>query len=100
MSDPLAALWADAWVARYSPAPRPETADELAKRLVGEARTAALDRALADLAQGREARQSEIDVFQGDPHLHLRYLDARDEALARHDGDLVWQGEPEGEDEQ
>lgn len=97
MSDVLASLWADAYVERHSTGPKPETAAELDARLVREARSVALDRALSDLGNGREARQCDLDTFNGDPHMNLRYLDARDEALARHGDDLVWQPDPEPE---
>jgi len=99
VSDPLAALWADAYVARHSTGPRQESAAELGARLVREARTVALDRALANLSRGVEARQGDIDVFNGDPHMNLRYLDARDEALALHGGELGWELEPADPDQ-
>lgn len=95
--DPISTMLADGYMARHGTGPKEETAAELGARLVREARTVALDRALSDLANGREARQRDIDLFNGDPHMNLRYLDARDEALALHGGDLVWQPEPEGE---
>ena len=99
MSDPLASLWADAYVARHATGPRQETAAELAARLVGEARTVALDRALANLGRGVEAHQADIDVFRGSAAMHLRYLDARDEALALHGGELGWEPEPADPDQ-
>tara|TARA_B100000678_G_scaffold243468_1_gene215110 strand:- start:884 stop:1180 length:297 start_codon:yes stop_codon:yes gene_type:complete len=76
-------MLADAWVEKYGNAPKQETADELAARLVKEARTKALDRALGDLTRGFEARPSDKELFGGDPHMNLRYWDARDEAVAR-----------------
>lgn len=97
MSAVLASLWADAYIARHATGPKMETAHELAARLVREARTVALDRAISDLANGCEARQCDIDLFNGDPHMNLRYLDARDEALARHGDTLTWQPEPDPE---
>ena len=95
--DPISALLADSYIARHGSGPKGETAAELGARLVGEARVVALDRALANLGRGVEARQADIDVFQGDPHMNLRYLDARDEALARHGDTLTWQPEPDPE---
>jgi hypothetical protein len=41
-----------------------------------------------------EAHEADIEVFRGDPASHLSYLDARDEALALHGGDLGWEPEP------
>lgn len=100
MSDPISAMLADGWVERYGSQSKQETADELAARLVREARTEALDRALADLRNGREPRQSDLDVFNGEPTMNLRYHDARDEALALHGDDLEWQrDEPDPDDE-
>lgn len=100
MSDPISAILADGWLERYGSQPKQETADELAARLVREARTGALDRALADLRNGREPRQSDLDLFNGEPTMNLRYHDARDEALALHGGDLEWQrDEPDPDDE-
>lgn len=97
MSDVISRLLADGWVEKYGTAPKPETADELAARLVREARTEALDRALGDLSQGYEPRQADLDLFNGDPHMNLRYHDARDEALARYGDELEWRPEPEPE---
>lgn len=95
--DPISVMLADGYVARHATGPKVETAAELGTRLVGEARTVALDRALANLGRGVEALQADIDVFQGDPAMHLRYLDARDEALVVHGGELGWESEPEPE---
>ncbi len=101
MSDTISRLLADGWVAKYGTGPKPETANELATRLVREARTEALDRALGDLSQGYEPRQTDLDLFNGDPHMNLRYHDARDEALARYGDDLEWRhDEPDREDEE
>lgn len=97
MSDPFSAMLADGWVARHGTGPSEETAHELAERLVREARTKALDRALGDLSRGFEPHQVDLDLFNGDPHMNLRYLDARDEALALHD-DLEWQRDEPGPD--
>ncbi|OCC24870.1 hypothetical protein MB02_05270 [Croceicoccus estronivorus] len=100
MSDPISRLLADAWVGKHSTGAKEETADELGMRLVKEARTKALDRALGDLSRGHEPRQSDLDVFNGDPRMNLQYLDARDEAVARYGGDLVWQPDaPDLDDE-
>lgn len=99
MTDPLATLWADAYVARHATGPKQETAAELADRLVGEVRTVALDRALANLSRGIEAHRADIDLFQGNPAMHLRYLDARDEALALHGDELGWEPEPADPDQ-
>lgn len=99
MSDPLAALWADAYIARHATGPKAETAEELGASLVEEARTVALDRALANLGRGVEAHQVDIDLFRGSPAMHLRYLDARDEALARHGEELGWEPAPDPEPE-
>lgn len=101
MSDAISRMLADGWVEKYGTAPKQETADELATRLVREARSKALDRALGDLSQGYEPRQTDLDLFNGDPHLNLRYHDARDEALARYGDELEWRPpapEPEEED--
>lgn len=95
--DPISVMLADGYVARHATGPKFETASELATRLIGEARTVALDRALANLGRGVEAQQADIDVFQGDPAMHLRYLDARDEALALHGEELGWEPEPQPE---
>lgn len=97
--DPISVMLADGYVARHATGPKVETAAELGTRLIGEARAVALDRALANLGRGVEARQADIDVFQGDPAMHLRYLDARDEALVVHGGELGWEPEPEPEPE-
>jgi hypothetical protein len=99
--DPIAAMLADAYVARHCSAP-PETALDMAARLGKEVRAAASERALTALRRGYEAHQSDIDLFGSDPALHLRYLDARDEALALFGGELRWQRQtdeqtPEGE---
>lgn len=91
MSDPISRLLADAWVEKYGTGPKEETADELATRLVRESRTEMLDRVLADLQRGYDARPADKALFEGDPHMNLRYLDARDEAVARYGDDLVWQ---------
>lgn len=96
-SDPISVMLADGYVARHATGPKVETAAELGTRLVGEARTVALDRALANLGRGVEALQADIDVFQGDPHMNLRYLNARDEALALHGDELAWEPELEAE---
>ena len=99
MSDPISAMLADGWVEKYGTAPKAETADELAARLVREARTEALDRALGDLRNGREPRQSDLDLFNGEPTMNLRYHDARDEALALYGDELEWQrDEPDPDD--
>jgi hypothetical protein len=90
-------MLADGYVARHATVPKVETAAELGARLVGEARIVALDRALANLGRGVEALQADIDVFQDDPAMHLRYLDAREEALALHGEVLGWEPEPEPE---
>ena len=95
MSDPFSAMLADGWVARHGTGPREETAHELAERLVREARTKALDRALSDLSRGFEPHQVDLDLFNGDPHMNLRYLDARDEALGRYGEELAWQPAPD-----
>lgn len=86
---------ADGWVARHAAAPREETATEWLARTTREARLAALDRALFDLKRGYEAWQADIDVFAPDGPLHLRYLDARDEALGLYGEELAWQPEPD-----
>lgn len=100
MSDTISAILADGWVAKYGTAPKQETAAELGARLVRESRTKALDRALGDLTRGLEARPHDKELFGGDPHMNLRYLDARDEALARHGDELEIQpDEPDPEDE-
>lgn len=90
-------MLADGWVARHDTGPKPETAHELASRLVKEARAKALARALGDLSRGFEPHQVDLDLFNSDPHMNLRYLDARDEALALHGDDLTWQPEPDPE---
>lgn len=100
MSDPISALLADAWVDKYSTGPKPETAADLGARLVREARTKALDRALGDLTRGLEARPRDKELFGGDPYMNLRYLDARDEALLLHDDELeIQRDEPDPDDE-
>lgn len=101
MSDAISRLLADGWVAKYGTKPKEETADELATRLVRESRTKALDRALADLKRGLEARPADKELFGSDPHMNLRYLDARDEALLLHDDELAIQPDepdPDGEE--
>ena len=101
MADRISELLAEAWVEKYGTAPKPETADELAVRLVKEARAKALDRALGDLSRGIEARPSDKELFGGDPHMNLRYWDARDEAVVRYGDELAWQSdEPDPEDEE
>lgn len=95
--DPISVLLADSYIARHGSGPKGETAAELGARLVGEARAEALDRALANLGRGVEPSQADIDLFQGDPHMNLRYLDARDEALALYGDELAWEPEPEPE---
>ncbi len=95
MPDPISVMLADGWVSRHSTAPTQETATELGMRLVREARTVALDRALANLGRGVEAHEVDVELFRGDPHMHLRYLDARDDALAQHGDELAWEPEPE-----
>lgn len=97
--DPISVLLAEGFIARHATGPKQETAHELADRLVREARTVALDRALANLGRGVEAHEADLEVFRGDPHMHLRYLDARDEALALHGDELAWEPEPQPEDE-
>ena len=98
MADRISELLADAWVEKYGTAPKQETADELAARLVKEARAKALDRALGDLSRGLEARPSDKELFGGDPHMNLRYWDARDEAVARYGDELAWQPEEHSPD--
>jgi len=101
VSDPISRLLADAWVEKYSTPPKEETATEWLDRTKDDPRCKALYRALDDLAEGREPRQSDLDAFNGDPYLNLQYYDARDEAVARYGDDLVWQtDEPETEDEE
>lgn len=59
-------------------------------------------RALGDLTRGLEARPSDKELFGGDPHMNLRYWDARDEAVARYGNELAWQPDehsPDGEGE-
>ncbi len=90
-------MLADGYVARHGTSPKRETAAELGARLVREARTVALDRALANLSRGVHAHQADIDLFEGDPRMHLRYLDAFDEALALHGDELGWEPEPDPE---
>lgn len=97
MSDPIATMLADAWVARHAPGQKEESATEWLVRTTSEARQAAHDRALSGLKRGYEARQADIDVFAPDANLHLRYLDARDDALAHYGEELTWQPEPEPE---
>jgi hypothetical protein len=92
-------MLADAYMARYATAPTQETAAELGTRLVRKARTVALDRALANLGRGVEAHEVDVELFRGDPHMHLRYLDARDEALGQHGDELAWEPEPAPEPE-
>jgi hypothetical protein len=100
MSDPISALLADAWVDKYGTGPKQEAAAELGARLVREARTKALDRALVDLTRGLEARSRDKELFGGDPHMNLRYLDARDEALLLHDDELeIQRDEADPDDE-
>lgn|GEM_PF-4302856 len=100
MSDPISAMLADGWVEKYGTAPKQETAAELGARLIREARTKALDRALADLTRGLEARPRDKGLFGGDPYMNLRYLDARDEAVVRFDDELEIQSdEPDPDDE-
>ena len=85
---------------KYSTTPKEETATEWLDRTKDDPRSKALYRALDDLAEGREPRQSDLDVFNGDPRMNLQYLDARDEAVARYGDDLVWQSnEPVPDDE-
>lgn len=93
--DPISVMLADGYIARYGTGPKEETAAEWLARATREARTVALDRALANLGRGVEAHQTDIDVFRPDPHMNLRYLDARDEALALHGDMLRWEPEPE-----
>lgn len=97
--DPISAMLADAWVARYGTGPKEETAIEWLARATREARTVALDHALANLGRGVHAHQADIDVFRADPHMHLRYLDAFDEARALHGDELAWEPEPAPEPE-
>jgi hypothetical protein len=92
--EPIARLWADAYVARHGPA-QPETALEWAARDARERRAAALERCLADLSRGYEPRETDIAPLRAEPDAHLRYLDARDEALALHGGELAWDHVPE-----
>lgn len=97
MSDSIATMLADGWVARHGTGSKQETATEWLVRTTREARQAALDRALFDLKRGYEARQADIDVFAPDGPMHLRYLDARDEALGIYGEELAWQPEPDPE---
>ena len=92
--DPISVMLADAWVGRYASGPREETATERLVRTIREDRTVALDRALTNLGRGVEAYEADVQVFRADPNMHLRYLDARDEALARHGEELGWEPEP------
>lgn len=93
-SDPISVMLADGYIARHGSGPKPETATEQLVRTIREARVVALDRALANLGRGVEAHEADIAVFRADPHMHLRYLDARDEALALHGDALAWEPEP------
>lgn len=97
--DPISVMLADGWVARHSTRPKVETAEELLARLVRETRTEALDRALANLGKGIHAREADIVLFRGDPHMHLRYLDAFDDAVALHGEAMAWEPEPDPDDE-
>lgn len=100
MSDPISRLLADAWVEKHSTGPKEETATERLDRTKDDPRSKALYRALDDLAEGREPRQSDLDLFNGDPRMNLQYHDARDEAVARYGDDLVWQAdEPDTDDD-
>lgn len=92
--DPISVMLAEGFIARYGTGPKEETATEWLARTTRETRAVALDRALANLGRGVEAHQADIDVFRADPHMNLRYLDARDEALARHGDVLGWEPEP------
>lgn len=92
--DPIAVMLADGYIAQYGTGPKTETAAELGARLVREARAEALARALGNLGRGVEAHEVDVELFRGDPHMNLRYLDARDEALARHGDVLAWEPEP------
>jgi hypothetical protein len=95
MSDAISRLLADAYVARHAtPATGHSPALEEAARFAADTRAAALERVLADLRRGVEPRDADVDPLWADPAAHLRYLDARDEALALHGGRLRWDRGP------
>jgi len=87
--DPIARILADAYLAKYA-RPAPETADEWLMRESAAQRERTLARVIAALRRGCEPPEADIAMLRPDPEKHLAYLDARDEALALHGGELSW----------
>lgn len=87
--DPIARLLADAYLAKYAN-PFPETASKWLARETAAQRERTLARVLGALRRGCEPPEADIAMLRPDAAKHLAYLDARDEALALHGGELSW----------
>jgi len=87
--NPIARILADAYLAKYAK-PAPETANDWLTRETATERERTLARVLAALRRGCEPPDADIAMLRPDPDKHLAYLDARDEALALHGGELSW----------